>query len=230
MRPGRSGTCAPRPSARRAPLKCRSRTWTPPWTPWSLPSCPTSRCESTRPTTYGCRRRCVGPTEPASMTSTGRPGTAPGGSWTPSRWSWQPPAAPTGAGSAPYASASPSPRQPPTDMLDPSQAALVTALATSGARVQVALAPAGTGKTTAMRVLGDLWRDSGGTVLGLAPSAAAARELGRALSSRSRDPREAGHRRHRRPHHPTHHSRPARTRCCSSTRPEWLLRRTSLRS
>ena len=67
--------------------------------------------------------------------------------------------------------------------LDPSQAALVTALATTGAPVQIAVAPAGTGKTTAMRVLGDLWRDSGGIVLGLAPSAAAARDLGRALSA-----------------------------------------------
>jgi hypothetical protein len=67
--------------------------------------------------------------------------------------------------------------------LDASQAALVTALATSGARVQVAVAPAGTGKTAAMRVLGDLWRNSGGTLLGLAPSAAAARELGRAISA-----------------------------------------------
>lgn len=65
--------------------------------------------------------------------------------------------------------------------LDPSQAALVTALATSGARVQVALAPAGTGKTTTMRVLADAWRDSGGNVLGLAPSAVAAHELGYAI-------------------------------------------------
>lgn len=65
--------------------------------------------------------------------------------------------------------------------LDPSQAALVTALTTSGARVQVAIAPAGTGKTTTMRVLADAWRATGGTVLGLAPSAVAARELGRAL-------------------------------------------------
>ena len=67
--------------------------------------------------------------------------------------------------------------------LDPSQAALVTALATSGSRVQVALAPAGTGKTTTMRVLGDAWREAGGNVLGLAPSAVAARELGAALYS-----------------------------------------------
>ncbi len=50
--------------------------------------------------------------------------------------------------------------------LDGSQAALVSELATSGARVQVALAPAGTGKTTTMRVLAEVSRDSGGTVLG----------------------------------------------------------------
>ncbi|MCZ4499982.1 MAG: primase catalytic core, N-terminal domain [Marmoricola sp.] len=66
--------------------------------------------------------------------------------------------------------------------LDPSQAALVMALATSGARVQVAIAPAGTGKTTTMRVLADAWRATGGTVLGLAPSAVAARELSKALA------------------------------------------------
>ncbi len=40
--------------------------------------------------------------------------------------------------------------------------------------VQLALAPAGTGKTTALRVLARAWAEDGGTVLGLAPSAAAA--------------------------------------------------------
>jgi len=65
--------------------------------------------------------------------------------------------------------------------LDPSQSTLVTDLVTSGARVQVAIAPAGTGKTTTMRALAEAWRDSGGHVLGLAPSAVAARELAAAL-------------------------------------------------
>ena len=47
-------------------------------------------------------------------------------------------------------------------------------MATSGARVQLALAPAGTGKTTAMAALAAAWRNSGGTVIGLAPTAGAA--------------------------------------------------------
>ena len=46
----------------------------------------------------------------------------------------------------------------------------------------MALAPAGSGKTTAMGVLADAWRRSGGQVLGLAPSAVAAQQLGEALA------------------------------------------------
>ena len=61
--------------------------------------------------------------------------------------------------------------------LNPGQSQLVHALASSGARVQLALAPAGTGKTTAMGVLTRAWAASGGTVVGLAPSAAAAAVL-----------------------------------------------------
>jgi DNA primase catalytic core len=61
--------------------------------------------------------------------------------------------------------------------LNPSQAQLVRELAASGARVQLALAPAGTGKTTALRALATAWRAGGGEVVGLAPSAAAAKVL-----------------------------------------------------
>jgi DNA primase catalytic core len=61
--------------------------------------------------------------------------------------------------------------------LNDAQAAMVRQLATSGRRLQLALAPAGTGKTTAMRVLASAWTESGGEVLGLAPSAQAAHEL-----------------------------------------------------
>src|SRR5215217_8059486 len=50
-------------------------------------------------------------------------------------------------------------------------------MCTSGARLQLAIAPAGTGKTTAMSTLASAWSDSGGQVLGLAPSAAAAAQL-----------------------------------------------------
>jgi len=62
--------------------------------------------------------------------------------------------------------------------LNAGQVALVRQLATSGARMQLAIAPAGSGKTTAMRAVSDAWRNSGGTVIGLAPSAAAAAQLG----------------------------------------------------
>jgi DNA primase catalytic core len=61
--------------------------------------------------------------------------------------------------------------------LNPGQVQLVRDLATSGARLQLALAPAGTGKTTAMKVLARAWADDGGNVIGLAPSAAAAAVL-----------------------------------------------------
>ncbi|WP_280219257.1 AAA family ATPase, partial [Nocardia neocaledoniensis] len=61
--------------------------------------------------------------------------------------------------------------------LNSGQVAMVRAFATSGARLQVGLAPAGTGKTTSMRVLADAWTEQGGTVIGLAPTAAAAAKL-----------------------------------------------------
>ena len=48
---------------------------------------------------------------------------------------------------------------------------------TSGARLQLAIAPAGAGKTTAMRTLARPWGDSSSQVIGLAPSAAAAAQL-----------------------------------------------------
>jgi hypothetical protein len=61
--------------------------------------------------------------------------------------------------------------------LDAGQAALVRAMCTSGLRLQLAIAPAGAGKTTAMSTLARAWSDNGGQVLGLAPSAAAAAQL-----------------------------------------------------
>ncbi|MEV5650520.1 AAA family ATPase [Nocardia sp. NPDC052254] len=54
---------------------------------------------------------------------------------------------------------------------------VVTEFATSPLRIAGANAPAGTGKTTAMRVLINAWHVSGGTVFGLAPTAAAAAVL-----------------------------------------------------
>ena len=64
--------------------------------------------------------------------------------------------------------------------LNAGQIQLVRQMATSGCRVQVGLAAAGSGKTTALAVLAGAWRESGGTVLGLAPSAVAAGVLGEA--------------------------------------------------
>src|SRR4029078_2756121 len=61
------------------------------------------------------------------------------------------------------------------------QTALVRKIATSGRRWQLALAPAGTGKTTVMGVLAAAWRNGGGTVVGVAPQASAAQELGAAI-------------------------------------------------
>ena len=61
--------------------------------------------------------------------------------------------------------------------LDAGQASLVRQMCTSGARLQLAIAPAGAGKTTAMRALALAWTQDGGDVFGLAPSAAAAAVL-----------------------------------------------------
>ncbi|OYN74723.1 MobF family relaxase [Mycolicibacterium sphagni] len=61
--------------------------------------------------------------------------------------------------------------------LNDGQQTLLRDMATSGARVQLALAPAGTGKTTAMAPLAAAWANSGGNVIGLAPTAAAAEVL-----------------------------------------------------
>jgi conjugative relaxase-like TrwC/TraI family protein len=58
--------------------------------------------------------------------------------------------------------------------LDAGQASLVRHMCTSGARLQLAIAPAGAGKTTAMRALTLAWTEDGGQVIGLAPSASAA--------------------------------------------------------
>src|SRR5277367_7057264 len=65
--------------------------------------------------------------------------------------------------------------------LNEGQVALVRDLASSDRRLALALAPAGTGKTTAMAALSHAWRSSGGTIIGLAPTAAAAIELGEDL-------------------------------------------------
>ena len=67
--------------------------------------------------------------------------------------------------------------------LNTGQVMLVRDMATSGRRVQLAIAPAGSGKTTAMQALARAWTNSGGTILGLAPSAVAAAGLGDQIGS-----------------------------------------------
>ena len=66
--------------------------------------------------------------------------------------------------------------------LNTAQAQMVAEVATGGRRVHLALAPAGTGKTTVMGVLAAAWRNAGGSVIGLAPQASAAEELRDALT------------------------------------------------
>jgi len=65
--------------------------------------------------------------------------------------------------------------------LNAGQVDLVRRMATSGDRVQLAIAPAGAGKTTAMSTLASAWREAGGEVFGMAPSAAAAAALAEQL-------------------------------------------------
>ncbi|WP_285100911.1 MobF family relaxase [Promicromonospora sp. MEB111] len=67
--------------------------------------------------------------------------------------------------------------------LDASQADAITAVAGSGRRLDLLVGPAGTGKTTTLRALRTLWegQHGPGTVVGLAPSAAAADVLGTEL-------------------------------------------------
>lgn len=65
--------------------------------------------------------------------------------------------------------------------LNDGQRAMVRALTGSDRRCQLVLAPAGTGKTTAMRVVTQAWQDSGGSVIALAPSASAGTVLGESI-------------------------------------------------
>jgi len=65
--------------------------------------------------------------------------------------------------------------------LNAGQRAMVRAFCCSGRLVQLGLAPAGAGKTTAMRLVADAWGQAGYLVVGLAPSAVAASLLGEEL-------------------------------------------------
>ena len=133
-----------------------------------------------RRTTASRNRKCCGEsTGPRSTPSPAPTSTPRSGSWTPSNASSPPPDDATGQPSTTAA----------VDLallemaangsaLDAGQAYLVRQMCTSGARLQLAIAPAGAGKTTAMRALALAWTQDGGQVIGLAPSAAAAAVLG----------------------------------------------------
>ncbi|OBK01903.1 exonuclease V subunit alpha [Mycolicibacterium fortuitum] len=67
--------------------------------------------------------------------------------------------------------------------LNAGQQALVQEMAAGDRQLILALAPAGSGKTTAMAALSHAWRSSGGNVIGLAPTAVAAIELAADLNA-----------------------------------------------
>ncbi|MGK8505264.1 MobF family relaxase [Nocardia asiatica] len=72
----------------------------------------------------------------------------------------------------------------PDRALNAGQVGVIEGFATSDLRLQTANAAAGSGKTTAMRVLADAWHTSGGNVLGLAPTASAAAVLAESIGAR----------------------------------------------
>ncbi len=179
-RPGRCGMSGPKRNDRSAPPTCppnMPRRW---WTCWSM------RCSiagllslaAPRSTASRSRRRYGGSTAHRSTPSPAPTSTPRSGSSTPRPASSPRPDDATGQPST----------QTAVDLallemaangtaLDAGQAALVRQMCTSGARLQLAIAPAGAGKTTAMRALTLAWTQDGGQVLGLAPSAAAAAVL-----------------------------------------------------
>lgn len=71
--------------------------------------------------------------------------------------------------------------------LDPDQAVAITRIARSGLSLDLLVGPAGSGKTTALRALHRAWTAAHGrdSVIGLAPSAAAAEVLGDSLGVRA---------------------------------------------
>ncbi len=133
---------------------------------------------SHRLTTSRNRMRCGGSTGRRSTPSPAPPSTHHNGSSTPRPASSPRPDAATGQPSTRRRWIWPCwrwRRTAPHSM--PGRPSLVRQMCTSGARLQLAIAPAGAGKTTAMRALTLAWTQDGGQVLGLAPSAAAAAVL-----------------------------------------------------
>ncbi|WP_433264920.1 MobF family relaxase [Actinosynnema sp. CS-041913] len=66
-------------------------------------------------------------------------------------------------------------------ILNPGQRDLVRSFVSSGRALAVAIGPPGAGKSTAMKAVAAAWKTTGGRVIGLAPSAAAASVLGDVL-------------------------------------------------
>ncbi|MBF6339803.1 relaxase domain-containing protein [Nocardia abscessus] len=104
--------------------------------------------------------------------------------------------------------------------LNAGQISVIDSFATSGLRVHTANAPAGSGKTTAMAVLTDAWHASGGQVLGLAPTAAAAAVLGESIGARTETVDKVLDVLSR---HTPHPGNPALARDIPPSLPEWVL-------
>ncbi len=68
--------------------------------------------------------------------------------------------------------------------LNAGQTEMVRQFARSGRRLHLALAPAGAGKTSAMKVLATAWRRTGHRVYAFGPSARAAQELGSSIGAK----------------------------------------------
>ena len=150
----------PKRNDRSAPSTCPltvPRRW---WICWSM------RCSIAgvlpwprRATASRNRRRCGGSTGRRSTPSPAPTSTPRSGSSTPSRASSPPPDAATGAVRRSESAVDLALLEMAANgtALDAGQAALVRQMCTSGARLQLAIAPAGAGKTTAMRALTLAW-------------------------------------------------------------------------
>ncbi|XVV02673.1 MobF family relaxase [Actinosynnema sp. CA-248983] len=73
------------------------------------------------------------------------------------------------------------PHRQPRIVLNAEQRDLVRSFVSSGKALAIAIGPPGSGKSTAMKAVAHAWKTTGGRVIGLAPSAAAASVLGDVL-------------------------------------------------
>ncbi|MFE3757913.1 MobF family relaxase [Nocardia tengchongensis] len=105
--------------------------------------------------------------------------------------------------------------------LNAGQVAVITEFARSPWFIATTNAPAGAGKTTAMRVLADAWRADGGTVLGLAPTAAAAAVLGESIAARTETADKLLDVLHK--HSPTAAASPPDSNPFPPSLPQWVL-------